>query len=50
MINDLIAALEQEGRDAETQAQWCADEMKKVSEVTRRARGEKRLGRKRNPR
>jgi hypothetical protein len=33
MINDLIAALEQEGRDAETQAQWCADEMKKVSEA-----------------
>merc|ERR1719456_1901081 len=33
MINDLIAALEQEGRDAETQAQWCADEMKKVSDA-----------------
>merc|ERR1719456_1752778 len=33
MINDLMAALEQEGRDAETQAQWCHDEMKKVSEA-----------------
>jgi hypothetical protein len=32
MIQDLIAALEQEGRDAEAQAQWCETEMGKATE------------------